>query len=66
MRPHIRQKTVRWDRLEHQINIRLVTEGIDSQTTAGDMAEEIFEIATGLLNEVEGVHVIVLKVEEHK
>jgi hypothetical protein len=37
-----------------------------SQTTAAGMAEEIFEIAAGLLNEVEGMHVIVLKVEESR
>lgn len=66
MRPHIIQKTVIWDRAEHQVTIRLVTEGIDPQTTSKEMAEELFEVASALLNEIEGLHVVVLNVEENR
>lgn len=66
MRSHILEKTVSWNRVERQITIQVVTEGVDPQTTANGVAEELFEVAAGLLNEIEGMHIKILKVEEYK
>ena len=44
--------------------VQVVIEGIDPQLTAKNMAEELLEIAVAVLNEVEGMSVIILNVEQ--
>ncbi len=64
MRPHILQKTVAWDDQTQQLIIQLETEGIGVEMTAKGMTDELFEVACAVLNSVDGMHILILGVEQ--
>ena len=65
MRPHILKKKVSMDHENHQLIIRIVIEGIDPQRTAQGASEELLEIAAVLLNKIDGMQIVVRKVEQN-
>lgn len=62
MRPHLRSPQVFWETETHRAIIQVDMEGIESESVAKQMAEELFEVACAVLFKVEGMHVKILDV----
>jgi hypothetical protein len=57
MRPHILQKKVLWDNSKKSLMIQVEIESIDESTAADQMAEEMFEVANAVLNNIDGLNI---------
>lgn len=62
MRPHIREFRVTWENKSQPVDFEVVVEGVTEDDASKDIAEELWEVAAGLLNDVEGMHVEVKQV----
>jgi hypothetical protein len=63
MRPHILKHQISWANIEHTETKNYVeTGGLEPNPTGRNMAEEILEIASAVLNSIEGIHVNVISV----
>jgi len=57
-RPHIRNFRVRWENESQPVQIDVEVEGLNEKISE-QMAEEMFEIASAVLQDIEGMHVLV-------
>jgi signal recognition particle subunit SEC65 len=62
MRPHLRNPRVSWEMETHRVIIQVDAEDLDSKLLGDQMAEELFEVASAVLPEIEGVRVEILDV----
>jgi hypothetical protein len=62
LRPHLMHPQVSWDARNRQLVVWARTTGLGAQSTADQMAEELLEVAAGLLSSDEEVSVAILSV----
>lgn len=60
MRPHLRNSQVSWEAKTCRAIIQVDAEGLNSESVAKQMAEEMFEVACAVLWEIDGMHVEIL------
>ena len=64
MRPHLKLLHISWDKALRKVRVVLETEGLVLETTANQMAEELFEIACAVLNSIDGLHIEVISSQQ--
>jgi hypothetical protein len=61
MRSHILRKKLSWDDINKSLIIQVEIESINESVAANQMAEEMFEVANAVLNNVNGLNVKVVR-----
>ncbi len=61
-RPHLDRPHVSWDAQQRRLVVRVVVEDVALEAAGGNMAEELFEIAAGILPDFHTMRVEILEV----
>jgi hypothetical protein len=64
MRPHLRNPQAYWEAETHRLIVYLEAEELEPERLAKQMMEELFEISYGVLQEIEGIHIEILDVNQ--
>jgi hypothetical protein len=63
MRPHIQRKNLFWDKSGNVLIVQVEVEGVNIDSAAKQMEEEVFEVANAILQSVNGLNVKAVKVK---